>query len=414
MKCPKCHYLSFDPEPRCRNCGYDLALEDVDVPIKADESDGPLVDLELHAPGSADDARSEPRRSPFASSAVATPPAVPRPVGRSVFAAASAKNPAAFEASPTPFEVEIAPPAPAPPPPARAARAADSQLPDLTVFRTSPGSKAASVPPPARPAPAAPAEPAAPPPASIVSAPVVSSAPAPAPPPKIAPPTTELPLFVKGLSDERPIISVPGEPRQPLSVRRKAVEPAASAPRPAPQSSPRKLGPLDRDLLEDLQRLERAERRDAAAQTRSAAAIDDSDRVGAGKRLSAALIDGVLLGSLGTGIVGLTIRWCDLTWAQAQQLPMVPTAAFVALVFLGYLLMFTAAGGQTLGKMVLGIRVVGDDVDEGSTLRVGQAALRSLVTLPSVLALGAGFLPALMGDERALHDRLAHTRVVRA
>lgn len=220
---------------------------------------------------------------------------------------------------------------------------------------------------------------------------------------------------MKGLGDERPIISVPGEPRQPLSVRRKAVEPVApAAPRPAPQSAPRKLGPLDRDLLEDLQRLERAERRDAAAQTRSAAAIDDSDRVGAGKRLSAALIDSVLLGSLGTGIIGLTIRWCDLTWAQAQQLPMAPTAAFVALVFLGYLLMFTAAGGQTLGKMVLGIRVVGDDVDEGSTLRVGQAALRSLVTLPSVLALGAGFLPALMGDERALHDRLAHTRVVRA
>jgi uncharacterized RDD family membrane protein YckC len=43
-----------------------------------------------------------------------------------------------------------------------------------------------------------------------------------------------------------------------------------------------------------------------------------------------------------------------------------------------------------------------------------QAAYRSVLALPSVLALGAGFLPALVGDERALHDRLAHTRVVRA
>jgi len=36
------------------------------------------------------------------------------------------------------------------------------------------------------------------------------------------------------------------------------------------------------------------------------------------------------------------------------------------------------------------------------------------LTVPSVLALGVGFVPALVGDERALHDRLAHTRVVRA
>ena len=43
-----------------------------------------------------------------------------------------------------------------------------------------------------------------------------------------------------------------------------------------------------------------------------------------------------------------------------------------------------------------------------------STALRSLVAIPSVLAFGAGFVPALMGDERALHDRLAHTRVVRA
>ena len=32
----------------------------------------------------------------------------------------------------------------------------------------------------------------------------------------------------------------------------------------------------------------------------------------------------------------------------------------------------------------------------------------------SVLALGLGWLPALFGRGLALHDRLAHTRVVRA
>ena len=55
MKCPKCHYLSFEPEPRCRNCGYDLSLgqDDLDdVIVKPDET--PLTDFELR---SADDAR---------------------------------------------------------------------------------------------------------------------------------------------------------------------------------------------------------------------------------------------------------------------------------------------------------------------------------------------------------------------
>jgi uncharacterized RDD family membrane protein YckC len=63
--------------------------------------------------------------------------------------------------------------------------------------------------------------------------------------------------------------------------------------------------------------------------------------------------------------------------------------------------------------MAAAIRVVGDD-DGDETLTVGQAAARSVLAVPSVVVLGAGFVPALIGDERAVHDRLAHTRVVRA
>jgi uncharacterized RDD family membrane protein YckC len=63
--------------------------------------------------------------------------------------------------------------------------------------------------------------------------------------------------------------------------------------------------------------------------------------------------------------------------------------------------------------MAAAIRVIGDD-DRDETLTVGQAAARSVLAVPSVVALGAGFVPALIGDERAVHDRLAHTRVVRA
>ena len=37
MRCPKCHYLSFDPEPRCKNCGYDLEVADAELAFKAAE-----------------------------------------------------------------------------------------------------------------------------------------------------------------------------------------------------------------------------------------------------------------------------------------------------------------------------------------------------------------------------------------
>ncbi len=87
---------------------------------------------------------------------------------------------------------------------------------------------------------------------------------------------------------------------------------------------------------------------------------------------------------------------------------------FLSAVSVAYLLMFTAAGGQTVGKMLMGLRVVGDAVDSiDDQLTMPQAALRAVLAPLSVLALGLGWLPALFGRGLALHDRLAHTRVVR-
>jgi uncharacterized RDD family membrane protein YckC len=192
-------------------------------------------------------------------------------------------------------------------------------------------------------------------------------------------------------------------------------EPAAASARSVAAQPPRKLGPLDHDLLEDLQRFERDEVRQA--QLDSDRPTDSgAQRVGAAKRLGAAAVDAVLVGGLTVAMVGITLRWCDLPWTQVAVLPILPTAAFLTLVVLGYLWMFTAAGGQTIGKMLLGIRVVGAGAPGGpdEPLSLGQAIYREIVALPSVLALGVGYFPAFMADERALHDRLAHTRVVRA
>ena len=131
----------------------------------------------------------------------------------------------------------------------------------------------------------------------------------------------------------------------------------------------------------------------------------------------AAAIDGALLGSLSVGVMWLTLRWCGLPFDRALMLPvLVPTSVFLSLLGVGYLVMFNAAGGQTIGKMAVGLRVVREitPFDAGGPVSFGQALLRAVLTLPSVLVAGAGFLPALVGDERAVHDRLAHTRVIRA
>jgi uncharacterized RDD family membrane protein YckC len=58
MRCPKCHYISFDSGDRCRNCGYDFSLAvdvaPLDLPIQTgEEPAGPLVDLQLSDPDEA-------------------------------------------------------------------------------------------------------------------------------------------------------------------------------------------------------------------------------------------------------------------------------------------------------------------------------------------------------------------------
>jgi len=89
----------------------------------------------------------------------------------------------------------------------------------------------------------------------------------------------------------------------------------------------------------------------------------------------------------------------------------VPLAAFLGLLKLAYFSAFTIVGGQTIGKMAVRIRVVGDD---GSALDPSRAIQRTLVGAVSLLVAGAGLVPIVVSsDRRGLHDRLARTRVVR-
>ena len=118
-----------------------------------------------------------------------------------------------------------------------------------------------------------------------------------------------------------------------------------------------------------------------------------------------------LLGGIAAAVVYLTVRLSGLTMAQVAIVPIVPLSAFLLGLVLSYLIAFTCCGGQTLGKMAFGLRVVADD----GAVPPETAVLRALVAVAGVAMAGLGVLPALFdGERRAVHDRVAGTRVVRA
>ncbi len=127
-------------------------------------------------------------------------------------------------------------------------------------------------------------------------------------------------------------------------------------------------------------------------------------------RVAAGLLDVGLLAAIAVVVVYFTVRLSGLTMADIAVLPPVPLAAFLLGLAVAYLAAFTACGGQTLGKMALGLRVVAGD----GAVPAGAAGLRALTSLAGAGLAGLGYLPALFdGDHRGLHDRLAGTRVVR-
>jgi uncharacterized RDD family membrane protein YckC len=82
---------------------------------------------------------------------------------------------------------------------------------------------------------------------------------------------------------------------------------------------------------------------------------------------------------------------------------------FAALALL-YFIVFHAALGQTVGKRLVGLRVIDGWGERPSLLR---AAGRALAYVPSLVLVGLGFLwIAFDRDKRGLHDWLADTYVV--
>jgi len=215
----------------------------------------------------------------------------------------------------------------------------------------------------------------------------------------------DLPLFTDRVADDQaPLVTPPAVPRAPLAVRK------AAPVRPRPQEK------LPEELALDL-RAEDAEGAGTRGATDEAARQSATTGMAASlvRRTAAGIIDVLILGSISAAVVILTLRVCELTLQQWSMLPPVPMVGFLLLLCGGYLVLFTAAGGQTIGKMAAHIRVVNSPGISPARVSFRTAVIRTVACLGSVLALGAGFLLAAANDDHcAFHDRVADTRVVPA
>lgn len=305
MRCPKCHYISFDNGERCRNCGYDFSLAserkpqetNLDVSIQpADAPVGPLADLEL------------------------APAARPAHQTDAASGGAAARRPITAG--------------------------------DLPLFSDRP--------------------------------------------------RTDAPAH----------LSLPPVPKGPLAVR-KSTPPARAGRSRLEVEEPT----LDLGVMDSRERSHARASKDADVLVAPESSSSSSGTAGLAARLIAGIIDTSIMVGVHGAVIYFTLRLCGLTFDEIAALPPVPMLGFLLLLTGGYFVSFTAASGQTIGKMATGIRVVpGADTDQGHTgVPLGTAMVRAAACLVSVLPAGAGLLPALLSPEhRALHDRLADTRVVKA
>jgi len=228
-------------------------------------------------------------------------------------------------------------------------------------------------------------------------------------PPRPTRGSSDLPLFRSETADDEPLIKRASPPRAPLAVRRatpevprlrgavraQSLDFALDLDDPLVDVEPGVFSPAERATVEEWP-APRPERAEAAA---------------LGERFFAVLIDVAILAVVDAAVLYFTMKICGVTIDELNLIPKAPLLVFLLFQNGGYLAAFTA-GGQTLGKMATGIRVVA--TESAGTLDLNRAIWRTVVWLLLAAPAGLGFLTVFGEDRRGLHDRLAGTRVVRA
>lgn len=214
-----------------------------------------------------------------------------------------------------------------------------------------------------------------------------------------------LPLFTPPApDDDEPLIKLPAAPRPPLAVRRTPDTPRLRAvPRAARQ----------RQEEPELQFVDEPAARAPRRSDPAAASLAASDVSNPGRRVSAAIIDHGILAAIDVTVVYFALRMAGLQMSDWTLLPPLPMVTFLSMIKFAYFWAFTAVSGQTIGKMAVQISVVPDTHD--AVMDGNCAFRRTLAGVASILTLGLAFFPLLfVADRRVFHDRVAHTRVVRA
>ena len=170
--------------------------------------------------------------------------------------------------------------------------------------------------------------------------------------------------------------SAASRPRAPLGVRR--ATPEVPRARPRATKTPVTRGDVVRNAAGG-HRTRRRSRRDPATRAARRSPAPSS-------RILAALLDVALLSALDASILYFTLRLLGLATAQIFELPLLPLVAFFLLLNGGYFIAFTAVGGQSIGKMALGIKVISQEestradrpshASDARLSRVGLAARR--------------------------------------
>ena len=213
----------------------------------------------------------------------------------------------------------------------------------------------------------------------------------------------DLPLFGEaGASGTLP------PPRPPLQVRRATPAPGrlrarADTPRPEALKLDLEAAPAPTPLPQA------PPEAPAAAPEATAPVGAGGTPASAGQRVTAASIDLALSAALDGGVLYFTLRLCELTGNDLHLLPIVPLVAFFLVLNGGYFILLTGTLGQTLGKMAAGIEVV---ADRRGGMDIGRATLRTAAAVLAIAPAGLGWVAGLVGDRRALHDRLTGTRVI--
>jgi uncharacterized RDD family membrane protein YckC len=125
-------------------------------------------------------------------------------------------------------------------------------------------------------------------------------------------------------------------------------------------------------------------------------------------RFWAYLLDIVVIGSIDRIIVYPIFRMFDFSLSEVNMFA--PVSIITAIVFYGYFVLMTKYFGQTLGKMVFGLRVVSLNNEKlsWSTIMFREWIGRFISGTILILYIVVGFLPKKQG----IHDLFADTTVV--